>query len=115
MKEYPIVDDEMISASAPLRDGSSSANRVTVKLKHPFEVEGRVFTSFSFRPAEAGDAMDAEAIEGEFSKTVAILAAMSGTPLETFRRLPLYELNRIVVEVAPLLGEPSEQPIGSTS
>lgn len=116
MQDISIVPDDFLEDSSNTSSKSTrNVTRVTIELKKPFEVEGRTYTSFGFRAAEAGDLMDAESVQGQFTKTVFILARMADVPLELFRLLPVVELNHIVAKAAPLLGESPKRKTGSTS
>lgn len=77
----------------------------TIALSRPVEHNGTKITELSFREAEVGDLFIADKFEGQMSKTIAILAAISDTPLPLFKKIPARDLNKIMAETAHLLGE----------
>lgn len=78
---------------------------ITVKLSKLISFNGETFAELTFREATAGDARRAEEVTGEFSRSLAILAGMAGVSLEVMDKIPLRELNRIIEQVVPLMGE----------
>ncbi|MCD1264083.1 hypothetical protein B5M44_04060 [Shinella sumterensis] len=81
----------------------------TVKLSKPVEHNGKIYDEFTFREAEVGDLMLADAVKGEMSKIVAVLASMADVPLPAFRKVKSRDLNAIMAATKDLLGE--EPPV----
>ncbi len=81
----------------------------TVKLSKPVEHGGKIYDEFTFREAEVGDLMLADAVKGETSKVVAVLASMADVPLPAFRKVKSRDLNAIMAATKDLLGE--EPPV----
>ncbi|MGX5723329.1 phage tail assembly protein [Shinella zoogloeoides] len=81
----------------------------TVKLSKPVEHNGTTYTEFTFREAEVGDLMLADAVKGEMSKIIAVLASMADVPLPAFRKVKSRDLNVIMAATKDLLGE--EPPV----
>lgn len=82
---------------------------VTVTLSAPIEHNGATYTKFTFREAEVGDLMAADAVKGEMSKIIAVLAGMADTSLLVFKKIKSKDLNLIMAETASLMGE--EAPV----
>ena len=82
----------------------------TITLKHPI---GDI-SSFTFRRANTGDFAAADAVTGEFSKTLAVLAGMADTTLPTMKKIDIEDFTAIVDQVGDLMGN-APQPDGSTS
>ncbi|WEJ33854.1 phage tail assembly protein [Devosia sp. SD17-2] len=80
------------------------AETVTVKLSKPVEVNGTNVSELTFREANVGDMIAADGVEGDFAKTATMLASMAGVGLDTFRQLPLRDLNRITKATNGFLG-----------
>lgn len=74
-------------------------------LSSPVEHAGKAYSEMTFREAETGDLMAADAFEGQTSKIVAILASMSDVPLPAFRKVKARDLTKIMSETAHLMGE----------
>jgi hypothetical protein len=87
-----------------------------ITLTKPVEHDGKTVTELTFKAATTGDAMAADVVSGDFSKTVAILAGMCEQSLPFMRKVALADTNRIASEVATagLLGELSAPPVGGT-
>lgn len=84
----------------------------TVKLSSPITVGEKTYSEFTFREAEAGDLMTADAIKGDTSKIVAILACMAETPLPVFKKIKARDLTKIMDVTAALMGEPTAVTTG---
>ena len=82
---------------------------VTFNLSSPIEHNGQAYTTLTFNEATAGDLAAADVVKGETTKTLAIFASMSETPIQVMRKIKARDLGRLAVEVAPLLGESGEQ------
>ncbi len=93
-----------------------SADTITVTLSRPLLFNGETFASLQFRSPRAKDliAADREAEDGNLGRTVAALASMCGVPYAALQELEIEDLNKIVAEVGPLLGELAPAPAGST-
>lgn len=81
----------------------------TVTLSKPVEHNGTVYDKFTFREAEVGDLMLADAVKGETSKVVAVLASMADVPLPAFKKIKSRDLNAIMAATKDLMGE--EPPV----
>lgn len=77
---------------------------VSVTLSKPIIDGDRQISELVFREANVGDMIEADAVEGDFAKTAAILASMSGVALSTFKQLPVRDLNKITRATAGFLG-----------
>ncbi|HEV7418172.1 MAG TPA: phage tail assembly protein [Tianweitania sediminis] len=77
---------------------------VTVKLSKPITYNGQEMAELTFREASVGDMIAADGVDGDFAKTVTILASMGGVNLEAFKSLPARDLNKITKATASLLG-----------
>jgi len=86
----------------------------TITLASPVEHGGKTYATLTFREAETGDLMAAEKLEGQVSRTAAVLASMCDMPLPAFRKIKAKEFARIMTEVADLMGELSASPEGPT-
>ena len=89
-------------------------NKITVQLSQPITDGENQITELSFREANVGDMIAADGIEGDFAKTAAILASMAGVPLQTFKQLPVRDLNKITQATAGFLGN-GDTPVDSGS
>ena len=84
-----------------------------IQLNTPIEHDGKTYSELTFREAETGDLMAADIFEGKNSKSIAILACMAEMPLPAFRKIKLRDLNRIMDEAAPLMGEQGPATTGA--
>ena len=78
---------------------------VTVTLSKPIEHKGNTYSDLTFREATAGDLAIADAVTGEMSKTLAILASMAGVELAIIKNVRARDLSPMIEKVAPLMGE----------
>lgn len=76
----------------------------SVTLSSPIEVKGQMVSTLTFREATVGDLMMSAQFKDEMSKTMAILAAVSDTPLPAFKQVKARDLTRIMAEVGDLMG-----------
>ena len=81
------------------------SDTITITLKNPIEHDGKQFQTLTFREATTGDACNADLVQGDFQKMLAVLAGMAGVPLQVMRAIPMREFNEIVKQVTPLMGE----------
>lgn len=82
---------------------------ITVKLTKPIEHGDKIYTELTFREAEFGDYIAADAMPGDAGKTAAVLAGMSDTSLPVIRKLSMRDANAIMDATAELMGNaPSE-------
>lgn len=85
---------------------------VTINLKKPItQGEGEkavTLTKLTFREATTGDACRADAVQGDFTKILAILSGMAGVDLPTMQKLGMADFNAILAEVGELMGEHGE-------
>jgi hypothetical protein len=88
---------------------------VTVPLSKPIEHDGKTVASLTFREATAGDACAAELVEGDFQRTLALLASMSKISLPLAKKIPLRDVHAITAKVGALMGEQPAAVDGSTS
>jgi len=77
---------------------------ITVTLSRPLTVDKDQRTSLTFREAELGDMIAADAVSGEMGKTAAVLASMCGVPYPAFKRLSMADMNAVMAKVGHLLG-----------
>lgn len=87
----------------------------TITLTKPITHNSTTITELTFREATTGDFAAADAVTGEFTKTLAILAGMSGQTLPMMKAIPMKEFTRIVGEVAALMGESKESLADSST
>lgn len=78
---------------------------ITVKLLKPIEHNGNTYAELTFREALTGDFAIADKVDGEFAKTLAIMAGMAGVPLPVMQRIPMRDFTKIAAEVAAIMGE----------
>jgi hypothetical protein len=81
------------------------SDTITITLSRPITHDEKTVASLTFREATAGDACGADAVHGDFTKILAVLAGMSGTPLPLIKKIPLRDINTIIAKVGPLMGE----------
>lgn len=86
----------------------------TITLASPVEHAGKTYETLTFREAETGDLMAAEKLEGQISRTAAVLASMCDVPLPAFRKIKAREFARIMKEVEHMMGELGGLPEGTT-
>ncbi len=77
----------------------------TVKLSKPVEHGGKTYTTLTFRKAKTGDLMLLDKFEGETSKMIALLAAVSDTPIQAFKEIEIEDFNALVAVAGEVLGE----------
>ena len=82
-------------------------------LATPVEHNGTTYSELTFREAETGDLMAADAFDGQTSKIIAILTSMSGVPMQAFKKIKMREMNKIMVATAALMGEPEAPTTGA--
>ncbi|MBD8556914.1 phage tail assembly protein [Rhizobium sp. CFBP 8762] len=87
---------------------------ITVKLSKPIEHADKQYDELTFEEATAGDLAVVDSVSGETTRMLAILASMSGVPLQVIKKIKARDLTRIIKEVEPLMGE-QEPPAGQTS
>lgn len=87
---------------------------VTIKLGKPVEVLGKTYSELTFREATTGDACATDAVTGEFSQAIALLASIADVPIQVIKALPLRETKSIMDKVTHLMGnEPTSADTGS--
>lgn len=74
-------------------------------LKTPVTHGNKTYETLTFRKAKAGDLMLLDKFDGETSKMVALLAAISDVPIPAFKEIDLDDFNGLVQAVGDLLGE----------
>ncbi|MBY3434816.1 phage tail assembly protein [Rhizobium laguerreae] len=80
----------------------------TITLSAPVEHSGKAYSELTFREATIGDLIMGDAVTGELTKTMAVLASISDVPLPAFKKIKARDLNAIMKATADLLGnEPS--------
>jgi hypothetical protein len=77
---------------------------VTVKLSRPIAHNSSELQELSFREANVGDMIAADEVTGDFAKTATMLASMAGIDVDTFKQLPLRDLNKITKATNGFLG-----------
>lgn len=83
----------------------TEADTYTHTLAKPIKHGETTITSLTFREATAGDACNADLVQGDFTKMLAVLAGMCGQPLPVLREVPMREMHKILVATAALMGE----------
>lgn len=86
---------------------NTTEDTVKFVLRKPIQHDGKTYTEFTFREATAGDACVLDKLEGEMTKSLALLSAMSDTPIPVLKKLPFRELKRLTDLVGPLMGNES--------
>lgn len=81
------------------------SDTVTVPLSKPIEHDGKTVASLTFREATAGDACAAELVQGDFQRTLALVASMASVSLPLMKMVSLRDINAITAKVAHLMGE----------
>lgn len=76
----------------------------TVKLSAAIEHNGTTYSELNFREATVGDLIVGDAVSGELTKTMAVLASISDVPLPAFKKIKAKDLTAIMVATAELLG-----------
>lgn len=76
----------------------------TVKLSKPITAGDKTVSELTFREATVGDLVLGSTFKSELAQTVAILAAISDTPLPVFHQVSARDLNKIMSETAEYLG-----------
>jgi len=87
---------------------------VTVTLSKPIEHKGHIYSELTFREATAGDLATADAVTGDMTKTLTILACMATVELAVIKNVRACDLAPMIEKVAPLMGE-QEARAGQTS
>lgn len=92
---------------------------VTINLKKPItqgeDEKAVTLTKLTFREATVGDLCRADAVQGDLTKTAAILSGMADVDLPTFQKLGSADLAAVMTAIGPLLGESfSGMKIGTT-
>lgn len=85
---------------------------ITVTLNEPVQIEKRVgkevtvetYSELTFRRAKGRDMLIMDKVKGEMAKTTAMYASMAGVPFQVFEEMDADDFQRVMVEVAPLLG-----------
>ena len=75
-----------------------TADRVTVDLDHPIEVDGAAVASLSLRRPLVRDLIAAERQPGEIGQEAAVIAACSGLSFEAVGRLDATDYRRVLRE-----------------
>jgi len=84
---------------------------VTVKLSKPVTHNEKTYAELNFREATVGDLMAGGIFKDETSQTMAVLAAISDTPLPVFKKVSVKDLKAIMSATAELMGN---DPAGTT-
>lgn len=77
----------------------------TYTLKTPVTHGNKTYTTLTFRKAKTGDLMLLDKFEGETSKMIALLAAVSDTPIQAFKEIEIEDFNALVAVAGEVLGE----------
>lgn len=93
---------------------NQTSSTATAILKKPVEHAGVTYSEFTFRELLTGDVAVADSQDGDFNKTLAMLASMAGVPLPVMKKLTMADFKQISECAAPLMGEFAEVA-GSTS
>lgn len=76
----------------------------TVTLKHAVEHGNKTYSSLTFRRARFGDFCAADRVEGEHSKTAAVLAGMASVPLQVIQGIDMEDMSAVLEVAGPLMG-----------
>lgn len=87
----------------------------TYTLKTPVTHGGKTYAELTFRRPRTGDMVLTDKFDGPIAKTVALLAAVSDTPVQAFHLIELDDFNAISDLIGPMLGEFHPAVNGSTS
>lgn len=74
-------------------------------LKTPVTHNGVTYNELTFRRPKTGDMMILDKFDGEMSKMVALIAAISDVPIQVVKEADFADFTAISEVVAPLLGE----------
>lgn len=74
-------------------------------LKTPVTHGNKTYETLTFRKAKTGDLMLLDKFEGETSKMIALLAAVSDVPIPAFKEIELEDFNALVAVAGEVLGE----------
>lgn len=77
----------------------------TISLAYPVTVDGSVINSLTIRRAKTRDFVAVEAVDGEFRKTVALLAAVTDQPVDTIYELDQDDFRALSEAAGAILGE----------
>ncbi|MEH6691278.1 MAG: phage tail assembly protein [Pseudorhizobium pelagicum] len=86
---------------------------ITVPLLKPVQHGDKTIKELTFREAEVGDLIDAGNARNEIERMVMVMAAVTGVPLEVFRKMKARELSHIIKTAGNPLGNDIPQPTGS--
>lgn len=78
---------------------------VTVTLATPITHGGKTYQELTFREATTGDIAAADAVTGEFGKSLAVLACMADVPIQVMKAIPVREFGKLTDQVSSLMGE----------
>jgi hypothetical protein len=84
---------------------TSSPSKVDVPLKHPVTVEGKTYSTLTFRRMKARDALVGEGEDSEVRAGYQIFAALADVPLAVILDLDMEDMAIIGAKVAPLMGK----------
>lgn len=92
---------------------STELETITIPLSRPITHDEKTIASLTFKEATAGDACAAELVDGDFQRTLALIASMAGISLPLAKKLSLRDVHAITAKVGPLMGE-APAAVGST-
>lgn len=78
-------------------------------LKTPVTHNGVTYKELTFRRPKTGDMMVLDKFDGDMSKMVALIAAISDVPIQAIKEADFADFTAISEVVAPLLGESQPQ------
>lgn len=89
---------------------------LTITLTEPVTInEGKrdeaVVAELTFRRAKGRDFLMMDKVKGETSKTCAMYASMAGVPFQVFEEMSGDDFQRVMMEVAPLLGNSGKKAL----
>jgi hypothetical protein len=93
---------------------STDSETVTIALSRPVTHGDKTVASLTFREATAGDACAAELVEGDFQRTLALIASMAEVPLPLMKKVSLRDVHAITAKVGALMGEQPAAAGGQT-
>ncbi|MFB9788969.1 phage tail assembly protein [Shinella granuli] len=88
----------------------------TYTLKTPVEHNNKTYSTLTFRTAKVGDLMVVDAVKGEMTQSVAIIAAIADVPIQVIKGMDLLDFKGASEAAAPFLaGFEESTATGSTS
>ena len=90
---------------------TEKAISLTFTLAEPVTHNKVEYSQLTFRRMKGRDMLKMDLMKGELGKTMAMLASMSDTPFPVFEEMDSEDLQRLMVEVAPLMGNSAKKAV----